>query len=87
MTPDSDYWVLEGFDRVSEALVEEYILEGRSNREWGDLFGRPADDPLLGEWEVTDVEAPELEAHVGVSLDRVDRIYFVGRRRDEWKCR
>lgn len=78
-----DYWALEGFDRISEMLVEEHVLEGRSDREWGNLFGRPAGDPLVGEWEVTDVEAAELEAHLGISLDLVDRIYFVGRRLDE----
>lgn len=82
-TSNRDYWALEGFDRVSERLVEEHVLERRSDREWGDLFGRPADDPLVGEWEVTEAEAPELEAHLGISLDLVKRIYFVGRRRDE----
>lgn len=75
-----DYWELEGFDRLTEKRMEEHILVGRSDREWGDLFHRPAGDPLLGEWEVTEVEAPELEAHLEISLDLDHRIYFVGRR-------
>ncbi len=78
-----DYWALDGFDRATEALVEEHVLEGRSDREWGDVFGRPPGDPLVGEWEVTDLEAPVLEAHLGISLDLINRIYFVGRRQDQ----
>lgn len=79
---DRDYWMLEGFDRATDALKEEHILPPKSNRYWGDLFGRPADDPLLGEWEVTEVERRQLEDLLGIALDVLTRIYFVGRRRD-----
>lgn len=77
-----DYWLLEGFDRANDELVEEHLLEGKSGRAWGDVFARPLDDPLLGEWEVTEREAPEIEAHLGIVLDLERRTYFVGRRRD-----
>ncbi|MDQ6949511.1 MAG: hypothetical protein M3256_25490 [Actinomycetota bacterium] len=76
------YWVLEGFDRLSEKLIEEHVLSGKSDREWGNLFGRTDDDPLVGEWEVAEAEARQLEAHLGISLDLVSRIYFVGLRHD-----
>ncbi|MDQ6949987.1 MAG: hypothetical protein M3256_28030 [Actinomycetota bacterium] len=79
---DGDYWTLEGFDRLTEKLMEEHVLAGRTDREWGDLFGRPDGDPLLGEWEVDEREARQLEAELGISLDVVTRVYFVGRRRD-----
>jgi hypothetical protein len=79
---DSDYWMLEGFDRATDALKEEHVLAGRSDRYWGDLFGRAADDPLLGEWEVTETERQRLEEHLGIALDVDTRVYFVGRRRD-----
>jgi hypothetical protein len=79
---DSDYWMLDGFDRVTNALKEEHPLTGKSDRYWGDLFGRPVNDPLLGEWEVTEAERQQLEEHLGIVLDLSTRVYFVGRRRD-----
>ena len=81
---DRDYWLLEGFDRRTEKLMEEHVLAGKRDREWGNLFGRPDNDPLLGEREVTEVEARQLKAHLGIQLDLVSRVYFVGRRRDCW---
>jgi hypothetical protein len=77
-----DYWVLAGFDRETGNLVEEHVLEGKSGWEWGDLFGRPDGDPLLGDWEVTETEAEQLQTQLGHPLDLVTRIYLVGRVRD-----
>ena len=57
---------------------EEYVLAGRSDRYWGDLVGRAADDPLRGEWEVTETERRRLEEHLGIALDPDARVYFVG---------
>ena len=44
----------KAFDRRTE-LMEEHVLAGKRarDRKWGDLFGRPDNDPLLGEREVT----------------------------------
>ena len=69
MTDSSgDYWTSTA-EPFTEKLMEEHVLAGRTDREWGDLFCRPDDDPLLGEWEVHEREARQLEAHLGISLD------------------
>lgn len=46
---DIDCCMLEGFDRATNALLEEHLLAGRSDRYRGDLLGRAGDDPLLRE--------------------------------------
>jgi hypothetical protein len=71
-------WELSAFDAETEEFVGTWPLHGIAPTELKALFGLKPDEEMIGEFQVSEEQAPRLQEAVEHRIDLVANDYFVG---------
>lgn len=70
-------WVISVFDRTTDALVDEYVLEHVHLEELRPLVGEPKDSPLHASYPLGAAAKAYFEKHYGLRFERDRYDYFL----------
>jgi hypothetical protein len=77
-------WELSAFDAETGELVGIWPLHGIAPAELKTLFGLKPDEEMIGEYEISEEQAPRLQQVVEHRIDLVAHVYFVGATDADW---